>query len=296
VIRRRTLIRGTLGLLASGVAGFAYAAGIEPGLRLRVQEWQVPIHGWGTRPPMTVAVLTDIHAGEPHMPLSRIERIVATTNALNPDLAVILGDLPAHHRFITRRVAMPDLARVLSGLNAPLGVHAVLGNHDWWDDRPTQTTLRGPPAIRAVLEAAGINVLANRAVRLPHGDGVWLAGLDSQWAFWLGRWRHRGADDLPGTLAQVDDDAPLVLLAHEPDIFPRVPARVGVTLCGHTHAGQLRLLGWSPWVPSRYGNRYAYGLVEEEGRRIVVSAGLGCSVAPVRFGAPPEITVVRLSA
>ncbi|WP_376092071.1 metallophosphoesterase [Roseomonas sp. CCTCC AB2023176] len=295
-MRRRTLIRGALGLLASGIAGFAYAAGIEPGLRLRVQEWRVPMPGWGTRPPMTVAVLTDIHAGEPHMPLSRIEAIVDRANALRPDLTVVLGDLPAHHPYVWRRVAVWDVARTLAGLRAPLGVHAILGNHDWWDDETAQVTGRGPPAIRRWLEAVGLNVLANRAVRLPHGDGVWLAGLDSQWAYWLGRWRHRGADDLPGTTAQLGDDAPAILLAHEPDIFPHVPSRFALTLCGHTHAGQLRLFGWSPFVPSIYGNRYAYGLVEEEGRFLVASAGLGCSVAPVRFGAPPEITLVHLGA
>lgn len=90
------------------------------------------------------------------------------------------------------------------------------------------------------------------------------------------------------------DDAPLILMAHEPDVFPRVPSRVSLTLSGHTHGGQVRLFGYSPMVPSAYGNRYAYGHVVEDGRHLCVSGGLGCSIAPIRFGSPPEIMVVEL--
>ena len=84
------------------------------------------------------------------------------------------------------------------------------------------------------------------------------------------------------------------LLAHEPDIFPNVPDRVAVTLSGHTHGGQVRIRGYSPIVPSRFGNRYAYGAVEENGRHLVISGGIGNSMLPVRFGMPPEVTMVEL--
>ena len=103
-----------------------------------------------------------------------------------------------------------------------------------------------------------------------------------------------GAYDLGAVLAQTRGEAPAVLLAHEPDLFPRVPPRLALTLSGHTHGGQVRLFGHSPVVPSRYGNRYAYGLVEEDGRRLIVSGGLGCSIVPLRFGVPPELTLVHL--
>ncbi len=98
----------------------------------------------------------------------------------------------------------------------------------------------------------------------------------------------------PGTLAKITDDAPVILLAHEPDIFPRVPDRVAITLSGHTHGGQVRLFGYSPVVPSRFGNRYAYGHVVEDNRHLLVSGGLGCSILPVRFGSPPEIVMLEL--
>ncbi|MEL7277000.1 MAG: metallophosphoesterase, partial [Pseudomonadota bacterium] len=130
----------------------------------------------------------------------------------------------------------------------------------------------------------------------------WLAGLGDQLAY-VDIWDTvnkrvlpaGGVDDLPGTLGQVTDDAPVILLAHEPDIFPDVPDRVALTLSGHTHGGQVRLVGWAPVVPSRFGNRYAYGHVREGARDIVISGGLGCSVAPLRFGIPPEITLIEVS-
>ena len=79
-----------------------------------------------------------------------------------------------------------------------------------------------------------------------------------------------------------------------PDIFPHVPERVSLTLSGHTHGGQVRLLGYSPVVPSEYGNRFAYGHVIEEDRHLIVSAGLGFSKIPVRFGIPPELMLIEL--
>ena len=101
-------------------------------------------------------------------------------------------------------------------------------------------------------------------------------------------------DDLAKTLAKITDDAPVLLMAHEPDIFPEVPDRISLTLSGHTHGGQFRMFGYSPVVPSRYKNRYAYGHIIEDGRHLLVSGGLGCSIAPVRFGVPPEIVLLEL--
>jgi uncharacterized protein len=189
-------------------------------------------------------------------------------------------------------------APVLGGLRAPLGVHAVLGNHDWWDDKAVQRTGQGKPEARLELEAAGIPVYENDAVRLTKaGRPFWLAGLGDQLAFMAAR-RFRkltriGVDDLGATLRKVTDDAPIVLMAHEPDVAMRVPERVALQLSGHTHGGQMRMLGWSPIVPSRYGNRFAYGHVREK-CDVVISAGLGCTALPIRINMPPEIVLVTL--
>jgi predicted MPP superfamily phosphohydrolase len=157
---------------------------------------------------------------------------------------------------------------------------------------------------RTTLEAAGIRVYENDAVRLEKdGQAFWLAGLGDQWAYYPrnglpgrrgGNFYYTGVDDLPGTLAQITDEAPVVLMAHEPDIFPKVPERVALTVAGHTHGGQVRLAGYAPIVPSMYGQRYVYGHVVEEGRNLVVSGGLGCSGVPLRFGSPPEIVLVEI--
>nr|WP_245265783.1 hypothetical protein [Mesorhizobium sp. LNJC394B00] len=131
-----------------------------------------------------------------------------------------------------------------------------------------------------------------------NGYGFWIAGLADQLALLpnkaAGRDRFEGLDDLDGTLAKIIDQAPVILLAHEPDIFPKVPGRVSLTLSGHTHGGQVRLFGYSPVVPSRFGNRFAYGHVVENDRNLIVSGGLGFSIAPVRFGMRPEILQIDL--
>jgi uncharacterized protein len=296
-LSRRLFLKSLLGSAAALVGSGAYAFGIEPAFRLRVQRYALIPPGWPQGFRLKIAVVADIHVGEPYMGLLRVEEIVATTNALDPDVIVLLGDYVAGHRFMTRQIGMSEVAPVLAQLKAPLGIHAILGNHDWWDDRTAQRARRGPIIAARALRQAGIPVLENEAVRLMSGrQPFWLLGLGDQIAYIRGKGRFDGADDLPGTLAQVSDDAPAVLLAHEPDIFPKVPARVALTLSGHTHGGQVRLFGYSPVVPSRYGNRYAYGHVVEDGRHLIVSGGLGTSILPVRFGVPPEIVLVELGA
>jgi len=258
---------------------------------LRVQRWKIRRADW-TAPPVRIVAIGDLHVGEPHMGLGRVRQVVRRANALGADVIVLLGDYAAGHRFRTRDVKIADVAPVLANLRAPDGVYAILGNHDWWDDLAAQKRRSGPNLYADALQKEGIRVLSNEAIRL---RDYWIAGLEDQLAFPPRNGRGWGKlDDLPGTLSQVSDDAPVVLLEHEPDIFAKVPRRVALTLSGHTHGGQVRLFGWSPIVPSRFGNRYAYGHVHERGRDLVVSGGIGCSVLPVRFGVVPEITVIEI--
>jgi predicted MPP superfamily phosphohydrolase len=301
MLTRRALLKAmaALGLIVTSFG--AYAVGVEP-RRHRITRYRPRLPNWPHGLRLKIAVIADIHACEPWMSLSHIERIVADTNALAPDLILLLGDYMAHHRFITRPIPAPEWAKVLAGLKAPLGVHAILGNHDWWDDPEAQKLGRGPVRAGRALEAVGIPVYENDARRLSKdGQPFWLAGLGDQWSFQRGargrKWGRnwaRGTDDLPATLALIKDDAPVILMMHEPDAFPSVPARVALTLAGHTHGGQVALGGFPLIVPSRYGRRYAYGHIIEEWRHLIVSGGLGCSMAPVRFGVPPEIVLVEL--
>jgi hypothetical protein len=299
MITRRGFMRLMGGSFLSMAALGAYAVGIEPMLLTHVKRYALTLPHWPSGLKLRVVALADIHACRPWMTPEHIASLVEDANALQPDLIVLLGDYVAGMRLVTGHVATEDWASALSGLKAPLGVKAILGNHDWWHDIFAQEAGAGPTAARKALEAVGIAVLENDALRLEKdGHGFWVAGLADQLALLpdkaKGRYGMTGLDDLGGTLAKVSDNAPIILLAHEPDIFPKVPGRVSLTLSGHTHGGQVRLFGYSPVVPSAYGNRYAYGHVVENDRNLIVSGGLGFSIAPVRFGMRPEILQIDL--
>lgn len=293
---RRQVLGGFGGALALGASTGAYAFGIEPRFRLVVTRYAPVLPHWTPGLRLRVAVLADFHVGEPYMPLDRVAEIVETTNALAPDLVLMLGDYPAGPGVAWRDVPLPDFARVVEGLKAPLGAYSILGNHDWWEDPVAMANRRGPVAARRALEARGIPVLENDALRLvKDGHPFWVAGIADQQPFQpVGDGRNPA--DVPGTLAKVTDAAPTILMIHEPDAFPTVPARVSLTLAGHTHGGQIRLLGRSPVIPSLYGQRYGYGHVVEADRHLIVSGGLGVSRVPLRIGVPPEIVLLDLGA
>ncbi|MEM6408639.1 MAG: metallophosphoesterase [Pseudomonadota bacterium] len=248
---------------------------------------------------LTIAIVSDIHADRRFMPLRRVAEVVETTNALKPDLIYLGGDLRAQDNLWMTPEPLPELIEVLAGLRAPFGVFATTGNHDWWDDKATQTRNRSEPECVPLLRAAGIKVLRNEAVRLDHHAELWVAGIDSQWAY-EGRGRkHGSAHDLEAALRDVPFEAFGLLLAHEPDIFPKLPKRtlngpIDLVLSGHTHGGQIKIFHTRPVIPSHYGRRYAYGHRIEDGRDLIVSAGLGCSLVPLRLGVMPEITVVTV--
>jgi predicted MPP superfamily phosphohydrolase len=285
-ISRRRLIRafGALGL--AGVATVGYGVGIEAE-SLLVARYRLTPPRWPAGLRLSISVIADIHAGGPNMLVSHIGRMVDVANLLDSDIVLLLGDYFATHRFVTEPVPHDAWAGVLAGLKARLGVWAIFGNHDWWYDID---------GVRAALAGVGIPVLENRAVLIGESDRrFWLAGLGDQIAFRLGRHQFRGVDDLPHTLAQIDTGDPVVLMVHEPDIFPQVPDRVSLTLAGHTHGGQIRApFVWPQFVPSAYGARFAYGHIVEEGRHMIVSGGLGCSNVPIRLGVPPEIVRIDL--
>lgn len=291
LVTRRGLIKGGIGL--AGVGGLmltstgAYAAA-QAANDLVITDFRLSPPSWPKGRRLTITVITDLHAGGPNMGIGRVREVVDAGNALNSDLIVVLGDYFATHRFVTEHVPPPAWGAELGRLRARFGVYAILGNHDWW---------HGVDGVRNALRNVGVPLLQNDAVHVASTEQrFWLAGLDDQLAHRLGPRRFRGEDDLPGTLARVTTDDPVILLAHEPDIFVDVPARVALTIAGHTHGGQIRLPFGSPlWVPSAYGARFAYGHIVENGRHMIVSSGLGCSGVPLRLGVPPEIVRITLA-
>lgn len=249
---------------------------IEPG-RLEVvrDEIKIPLLQPGS---LRVAVLTDLHVGSPHNGIDNLKRIVELTNAERPDIVCFLGDLVIQGVRGGHFVAPEDSAAELKQLQSTYGSFFVLGNHDVWLNYPRVTK---------ALQANGLNFIEDFAVRLDTKAGpLWMAGIGD---FMTGRARVNTG------LGHVTDDAPVIALTHNPDVFPYVPPRISLTLAGHTHGGQVKLpFGWRPIVPSIFGQRYAAGYVNEGGRQMYVSTGVGTSIIPVRFGVPPSIVILNI--
>ena len=262
-------------LAALGVAilAWGYAGATREPI---VRRGTVALPGWPDGAPALRALLiSDVHVAGPDMPPSRLARIVATINRLNPDIVLIAGDLISDKRSATRTYSLAEAIAPLAGLRSRLGTFAVLGNHDHW---------RNAGEARAALHAAGVRLLDNAAVR---AGPLALGGLDDAFT------DHH---DLPATVAAMRAiSGARMLLSHSPDPFPDVPGDVSLMLAGHTHCGQivLPLIG-SLSTMSRYGDRYACGRVREGGKTLIVGAGLGTSILPLRIGAPPDMWLVEL--
>lgn len=239
-LSRRLFLRGAGGFAWTAGGLGAYAFAFEPGLRLNVTSYHVTPPHWPDGLTVKAAVLADLHACEPWMPASRVRGIANLTNDLKPDIVFLLGDFSGGHRFVTGPVMPDEWGEALSVLNAPLGAYSVLGNHDWWHGALPGMPADGAEGVRRALRSAGIEVLENRALRVTKdGRPFWVAGLGDQIAELEVSGLFPGRDDLAGTMAQITSPAPIILLAHEPAIFRRVPDRVSLTLCGHTHGGQV---------------------------------------------------------
>lgn len=259
----------------------------------RLVSHRVADPGWGLDD-LRIAVLADLHICSPWTPLGSLRRIVAATNALGADLIVIAGDFIVDRRMPARAVAAGPIIAALAPLAAPLGVAAVLGNHDWSDCALAQATGFARNAVAEALAGSAIRLLSNAAIPISHGKGTfWLAGIDSQQA--RKHQRLPGFDDADRAFAEVPDGAPAILLAHEPDYFAQADTRALLQISGHTHGGQVNLAGWRPMTPSAHGSRFGWGHVREGGRHLIVSGGIGYSGLPLRLFQPPEITLVTLT-
>jgi len=271
-------VRLVLALLISApLALAAYAFLIEPArlvekrIDLDIPNWPSPLAG------LKVALLSDLHVGSPHWGPERMRELMQRVNAERADLILLAGDYMIHDVKFGTRAAEPVVASVLGELRAPLGVVAVLGNHDGWH----------APVLRPLLEARGIHVLDDEAfVVRARGSRFCVLGLADDEV------RKRTARE---ELALAPAGMPLLVLVHEPDIFSDLDARASLTLAGHTHGGQVRLpwLG-PPYVGSRYGARYAAGHIVENDRQLFVTTGIGTSIWPIRFGVPPEYVILTL--
>jgi predicted MPP superfamily phosphohydrolase len=267
---RRAVLIGAAGGAAG--AALAWRALWHEPRHGRVRERELALPRWPEAlAGLRVALVSDLHVGAGHVDERRVARIVAAVNAREVDAVLLLGDVLDG----SADVAPEPVAHALGGLRARHGTAAVLGNHDWAN--------RGR-RIHAALTGAGIPVLEDEARAL---GPLWVAGVGDA---------SMRDPDVGQALADVPDGAPAILLSHDPDVFPRVPARVALTVSGHTHGGQVAVpLLRRPFLPSRHGERFARGHVVEDGRHLYVTSGVGTSRWPVRLLAPPEVVVLRLT-
>jgi len=267
---------GCLAFIGAGLG--VYMVFVEPD-RLVVRSFDLKSPNWPADfPPLTIAVLADLHAGSPHIDVAKIDAIVALTNELQPDLVLLAGDYVIQGVVGGRFIAPRIIAEHLAGLQPPLGTFAVLGNHDWWLDGLV---------VADAFEAVGIAVLENDVAAIDFaGQGIWLAGIADD---------STSTPDVDGTLAKVGGAGPVVLFTHDPAVFEDVPQGPVLTVAGHMHGGQI-YLPWlfAPVTPGRGPARWAYGHIHEGGRDLFVSGGIGTSILPIRLNMPPEIMVIRL--
>ncbi|WP_020415392.1 metallophosphoesterase [Microbulbifer variabilis] len=246
----------------------------------RIREQTITIDSWPEAcNNKKVAILADLHVGSPYKGVDSLRWLVDEVNASLPDLILLPGDFVIQGVAGGSFVSPEEVAEILEELKAPMGVFAVLGNHDWWLDAKR---------VEKAFADRGITVLEDRSAKLNSGAcKLRLVGLSDFW---------EGPHDIAQAMDGIDTAESILAFTHNPDIFPELPKQISLTIAGHTHGGQVYLpfIG-RPIVPSRYGQRYAIGHIEEGGKNLYVSPGVGTSILPVRFLVPPEVTLLAIS-
>jgi predicted MPP superfamily phosphohydrolase len=282
--RREFLRSAALGVSGAGAAVFSYSFFFEP-RRIGVSRRTFPVRGLAPElDGIRIVQLTDIHLG-PWISLGYVNRALEIANGLEPDLILLTGD------YVHRSPAyIAPAVDALKALRARIGIVAVLGNHDWWEGGAlVREAFRGTEI--PLIDNSRMFVTTERRLVRDASSGLCLAGVGDLW---------EDVVSFRRALAGVPDDVPRILLSHNPDAAEekellRGGYRIDLMLSGHTHGGQVRLpvLG-TPIVPSRFGQKYAEGLVAGPACPVFVCRGIGMTVLPVRFAVPPEIAVIEL--
>jgi predicted MPP superfamily phosphohydrolase len=263
--------------VATGTAFYALVVGprrtVVRRVTLRLPGWPADLEG------LTVGLVGDLHAGVPHVGVDRVQRVAERLARHRPDIVLCAGDLVDDRALGATRLDPHAVARALARAGRPR--LAVLGNHD---------RIFGGAEVADALQTAGFALLENAARSLPiRGRRLWIAGVSDA---------HSSDPQPAHALATVPEADPVIVLTHSPDVFPRIPDRVALTLAGHTHGGQVaapaRLR--ARIIPSRFGTRYDRGHIVEDGRHLYVTSGVGTSGWPIRLGIAPEVVLLTLRA
>lgn len=225
---------------------------------------------------LRIVQLSDFHSG-PFMSREQMLEIRGLAEELKPDLYFLTGDFVD-----TSAVQVPPFVDAFANLKAPLGVFAVLGNHDYFADIKT---------VEAGLSAARLPLLRNTHHVLEYrGDRLAILGVDDLWA---SRFTNR-QPEIGSAMRGVPEDVFKICLSHQPAYWREVKThRVDLTLCGHTHGGQIGIAGTQISL-ARIATPYVAGLYKEDGMQLYVNRGLGVFGIPLRLGVPPEVTEMTL--
>lgn len=277
-INRRKFLRlvGTAGAVTLGVDSLL----IEP-VRPQLVRREILLRRWPAQMDgFTIALLSDFHY-DPVFSIHPIKSAVEIANGLRPDLMVLTGDfvtVPLVGNDVNAASAAEPCAQLLTMLQAPHGVWAIMGNHDAFSD---------PRRVTGALLAHGIPVLSNLSIPIERNGGrFWLAGVEDV---------SKNMADLPTALQRVPQNEAVVLLAHEPDYADYVSQYpVDLQLSGHSHGGQVRL----PLIPPLYlpdlAKKYYLGLYRIGDLTLYTNAGLGTIRIPMRLNCPPEVTLITV--
>lgn len=274
--------RARVGLILLLLAGLSFVWGFGIWWGERIEVVHVPLPFDTGKLPLRLAVVSDIHIGANGFGMQRWRRALSLIARENPDAILLLGD------YVTSHHGIPALGDALKDLHAPLGVYAVLGNHDHW---------AGDQQIAQILREHGVKVLTNRAVCLKKGScEIWLVGIDDLWS---------GKPDWHKAFQNVPQRAHVVLLSHNPDaVLAPQRERASLILSGHTHGGHLwlplaRLLGGlsgKEYIPhSEYGNRHPHGLYREGTTWIYVTKGVTAGSRLPRLYNSREVLILEAS-
>jgi hypothetical protein len=281
--RRSLLTTGVRVATVGAAAGAGYGVLVDP-FRLRVTRQVFPLRDLPRElEGLRIVQLTDIHHG-PWFAMEHVREMVDQTNALEADLICLTGDYV--HR--SPRYVEP-LAGALADLKARVGVVGVLGNHDWQEDAALTRRAFGRVGVR-LIDNQRLFVTPERRLATTAGTGLCVAGVGDLW-------KH--TQDYGAALGGLPEEMPRILLAHNPDTAEeselRAAPRVDLMLSGHTHGGQVVVPGLgTPVLPSRFGQKYASGMVRGPVCPVYVSCGVGMALLPVRIGVLPEITLIEL--
>lgn len=269
------MLRAATAAVLAGSALWWYATGVEP-RRLELVRVKVPVQRLpGAFHGLTIGQLSDLHLG-PYVGPAQVSLAMDLLLDQRPDIVVVTGD------FVTslENGEADQVAQVLSRLAAPLGVFAILGNHDYW----TNATV-----VVDAIDRSGVRLLRNaHAVLERSGELLYLAGVDDHWE------QH---DDLAAALRGIPAEGRAILLAHEPDFADQAARdpRVALQISGHSHGGQVRLPAFGTLHYPPFARKYGEGLHWVGGMPLYGNRGVGLVYPPIRFNCPPEVTVFELT-